>query len=81
MNKEMNMDQHTLVDAWQKQLPEYLNPGDSAQVQADGANPQGLRIHINAAGHQFFPLIFNALIWTRARFALSWSMWSGTGRP
>jgi len=58
MNKEMNMDQHTLVDAWQKQLPEYLNPGDSAQVQADGANPQGLRIHINAAGHQFFSFDF-----------------------
>lgn len=58
MNKEMNMDQHTLVDAWQKQLLEYLNPGDSAQVQADGANPQGLRIHINAAGHQFFSFDF-----------------------
>ncbi|WP_178024167.1 hypothetical protein [uncultured Paenibacillus sp.] len=58
MNKEMNIDQHTLVDAWQKQLPEYLNPGDSAQVQADAANPQGLRIHINSAGHQFYSFDF-----------------------
>ncbi|MFD1177437.1 hypothetical protein ACFQ3W_14165 [Paenibacillus puldeungensis] len=58
MNKEMNVDQSTLVDAWQKQLPEYLNPGDSAQVQADAADPKGLRIHIDAAGHQFFSFDF-----------------------
>lgn len=58
MNKVMNVDQHTLVNAWQKQLPEYLNPGDSVQVQADGADPQGLRIHINAAGHQLYSFDF-----------------------
>lgn len=58
MNKEMNIDQSALVDAWRKQLPEFLNPGDSAQVQADGADPKGLRIHIDAAGHRFFSFDF-----------------------
>ncbi|MGG6314613.1 hypothetical protein [Paenibacillus macerans] len=58
MEKEMTLDQNTLVDAWQKQLPEFLNPGDSAQVQADMGDPKGLRIHINAAGHQFFSFDF-----------------------
>ncbi|CAM4512575.1 hypothetical protein HMSSN036_78010 [Paenibacillus macerans] len=60
MSKEhMNVDQNTLVDAWKKQLPEYLNPGDSAEVLADMANPQGLRIHIDAAGHQMYSFDFS----------------------
>lgn len=58
MNEEMNLDQSSLVHAWQQQLPAYLNPGDSAQVEADLGNPQGLRIHINAAGRQFYSFDF-----------------------
>ncbi len=58
MNEELSLDQGSLVHAWRQQLPEYLNPGDSAQVEADLGNPQGLRIHINAAGHQFYSFDF-----------------------
>ncbi|WP_059049781.1 hypothetical protein [Paenibacillus senegalimassiliensis] len=58
MSRELNRDQTTLVNAWQTQLPEYLNPGDSAQVQADLADPDSLRIHINAAGRQFYSFDF-----------------------
>lgn len=56
--ESLNVDQNTLVNAWQEQLPEFLNPGDSAIVQADNADPNGLRVQINAAGHQFYSLDF-----------------------
>lgn len=55
---ELNLDQSTLVHAWQQQLPEYLNPGDSFQVEPDQGNPQALRIHIDAAGRQFYSFDF-----------------------
>ncbi|MDQ0089245.1 FKBP-type peptidyl-prolyl cis-trans isomerase 2 [Paenibacillus anaericanus] len=58
MNEEMNLDQTMLVNAWQQQLPEYLNPGDSAQVLADQADPHGVRLHIEAAGHQLYSFDF-----------------------
>lgn len=55
---EMNLDQSTLVNAWQQQLPVFLHPGDSVQVEPDQANPQALRVHINAAGRQFYSFDF-----------------------
>ncbi|GIP23659.1 MULTISPECIES: hypothetical protein [Paenibacillus] len=58
MNEPLKVDQNILVNAWQQQLPEFLNPGDSAQVQADAKEPQSLRIHIDAAGHQFYSFDF-----------------------
>ncbi|WP_334074711.1 MULTISPECIES: hypothetical protein [Paenibacillus] len=58
MNEELTLDQSSLVHAWRRQLPEYLNPGDSARVEADLGNPQGLRIHIDAAGRQFYSFDF-----------------------
>ncbi|MNH87327.1 hypothetical protein D3C87_462490 [compost metagenome] len=58
MNEPFNVDQNMLVNAWQQQLPEFLNSGDSAQVLADAKDPQSLRIHINAAGHQFYSFDF-----------------------
>ncbi|MBP2001685.1 hypothetical protein J2Z69_002730 [Paenibacillus shirakamiensis] len=58
MSDSLQIDQGTLVNAWQQQLPEYLNAGDSARVLADQGDPQGLRIHINAAGHQFYSFDF-----------------------
>ncbi|MNM95946.1 hypothetical protein D3C81_1084090 [compost metagenome] len=58
MSEELQLDQNTLVNVWQQELPEYLNPGDSAQVQADAADPKGLRVHINAAGRQFYSFDF-----------------------
>ena len=57
MLEEFNVDQNTLVHAWQQQLPEFLDPGDSAEVLADESDPQGFRVHINAAGHQFYSRI------------------------
>ncbi|HEY4391934.1 MAG TPA: hypothetical protein VGN02_11380 [Paenibacillus sp.] len=59
MLEEFNVDQNTLVHAWQQQLPEFLGPGDSAEVLADDSDPQGLRVHINAAGHQFYSFDFS----------------------
>ncbi|MNO37254.1 hypothetical protein D3C76_273350 [compost metagenome] len=59
MNEELQIDQNTLVNAWQQELPVYLNPGDSAQVLADQADPRGLRVHINAAGRQFYSFDFH----------------------
>lgn len=58
MNEDWNVDQGTLVNAWQEQLPEYLNPGDTTIVQADHADPYGLRIHINAEGRQDYSFDF-----------------------
>ncbi|MEF2966173.1 hypothetical protein V3851_10060 [Paenibacillus sp. M1] len=58
MNEELSLDQSSLVHAWQQQLPEYLNPGDSVKVEADRGNPQGLRIHIDAEGRQYYSFDF-----------------------
>ncbi|WP_138494954.1 hypothetical protein [Paenibacillus pinistramenti] len=58
MDKPLQMDQHTLVQAWQEQLPKMLGPGDSMKVLADNANPQAICVHINAAGHQMYGLDF-----------------------
>ncbi|GGH38271.1 hypothetical protein [Paenibacillus segetis] len=58
MNEEFNLDQTTLVNAWQQQLPEHLGPGESAQVLADLGDPQGIRLHIEASGHQMYSFDF-----------------------
>jgi hypothetical protein len=53
----MNQDQ--LVTAWQQTLPTTLQNGDHAEVQADGANPNALRIHIGASGRQMYSFDFS----------------------
>jgi len=58
MNRELNMDQNELVDAWQEVLPQVLNVGDQAQVMADEADQQAIRIHIDTAGHQMYSFDF-----------------------
>ncbi|WP_055106549.1 hypothetical protein [Paenibacillus ihumii] len=58
MNEDWIVDQGTLVKAWQEHLPEYLNPGDTSSVQADLADPYGLRIHIHAEGRQDYSFDF-----------------------
>lgn len=58
MEKELNINQATLVGAWQQQLPEMLGPGDSTIVQADAANPNAINVHINVAGHQMYAFDF-----------------------
>lgn len=58
MNSELNVDQATLVNAWQERLPVVLKPGDHADVAADMANPHAVRIHIDAAGRQEYSFDF-----------------------
>ena len=58
MNSEMKVDQAALVSAWQERLPTVLKPGDHAEVAADMANAQALRIHIDAAGRQDYSFDF-----------------------
>jgi hypothetical protein len=58
MNRELNIDQTELVGAWQERLPEVLNVGDRAQVMADEADQQAIRIHIDTAGHQMYSFDF-----------------------
>lgn len=58
MDKPLQVDQTSLVQAWQQQLPEMLGPGDSSLIQADGANPQAINVHINVAGHQMYSFDF-----------------------
>jgi len=58
MNRELNIDQHQLVQAWQERLPELLHPGDHSLVAADGADGKALRIHIDANGRQSYSLDF-----------------------
>lgn len=58
MNQEMQVDQNTLVSAWQERLPALMDNGDSFSLQGDAANPNSLLIHFNAAGHQAYSLDF-----------------------
>lgn len=58
MNSELNVDQSTLVNAWQERLPIILKPGDRAEVAADEGDPNAIRIHIDAAGRQDYSFDF-----------------------
>lgn len=57
-NDLVPVDQQQLVDAWQRTLPTTLKAGDQAEVLADEANPNALRIHIDAAGRQMYSFDF-----------------------
>ncbi|QSF45201.1 MULTISPECIES: hypothetical protein [Paenibacillus] len=58
MNREMQLDQNSLVSAWQERLPALMDDGDSFSLQGDAADPKSLLIHFNAAGHQAYSLDF-----------------------
>ncbi|KGE19905.1 hypothetical protein [Paenibacillus wynnii] len=58
MERQMQLDQESLVNAWKEQLPALMNDGDSFTVQADEADEQTLLIHFNAAGRQKYSLDF-----------------------
>lgn len=58
MNSELNVDQATLVNAWQERLPTILKPGDRAEVAPDEGDPNAIRIHIGAAGRQEYSFDF-----------------------
>lgn len=57
-NDELNVPQEDLVQAWQQTLPQRLTVGDKAEVFADEADPNGLRVHIQTAGHQMMDFDF-----------------------
>ncbi|MNC05234.1 hypothetical protein D3C75_527010 [compost metagenome] len=58
MNREMQLDQNSLVSAWQERLPALMDDGDSFSLQGDAADRNSLLIHFNAAGHQAYSLDF-----------------------
>ncbi|WDH82787.1 hypothetical protein [Paenibacillus urinalis] len=58
MSQSFDIDQNQLVHAWQERLPVILNQGDQAQVHADEADQQAIRIHIDAAGRQLYSFDF-----------------------
>lgn len=58
MDSHLELDQHSLVSAWQQRLPELMDAGDSFNVLADEGDPSSLLIHFNAAGHQGYSLDF-----------------------
>jgi len=58
MDRQLQLDQSSLVSAWQDKLPALMNDGDSFSVQADEADEQSLLIHFNAAGRQAYSLDF-----------------------
>lgn len=58
MNRQLQMDQQSLVTAWQERLPALMEDGDSFSVQGDEADRNSLLIHFNAAGRQAYSLDF-----------------------
>lgn len=58
MDRQFEVDQHTLVSAWQERLPALMDEGDSFSVLADEGDPNSLLIHFNAAGRQGYSLDF-----------------------
>lgn len=58
MDRQLQVDQQSLVSAWQERLPELMENGDSFSVQGDAANQNSLLIHFNAAGRQGYSLDF-----------------------
>lgn len=58
MNRQLQLDQNSLVSAWQEQLPALMESGDSFSLQGDAADQNSLLIHFNAAGHQGYSLDF-----------------------
>ena len=54
----LQVDQQTLVQAWQQTLPEKLEPWGKATVLTDEAVPEGFRIHIDNAGRQMYSFDF-----------------------
>ncbi|AIQ33276.1 MULTISPECIES: hypothetical protein [Paenibacillus] len=58
MDRQLEVDQHNLVSAWQERLPALMEDGDSFNVLADEGDPNSLLIHFNAAGRQGYSLDF-----------------------
>jgi hypothetical protein len=55
---ELTLDQDRLVAAWNRVLPTTMNSTDTVTVEADGANPRAVRIHVATAGHSMYTFDF-----------------------
>ncbi|WP_340020699.1 hypothetical protein MHI24_16855 [Paenibacillus sp. FSL K6-1096] len=58
MDRQLQVDQQSLVSAWQERMPALMEEGESFSVQGDAANQNSLLIHFNAAGRQGYSLDF-----------------------
>jgi hypothetical protein len=58
---ELTVPQEDLVGAWQRTLPERLHGGDKAEVLADEADSNVLRVHIKTAGPQMLEFDYAVL--------------------
>lgn len=56
-DKQLQMDQQSLIEAWNEELPEFLNDGDSSEVTGD-VDPTSIRIRIHVAGRTKYELDF-----------------------
>lgn len=54
----LTIDQQQLAAAWSETLPTVLNASDRAEVQADEADSNALRLHIATAGHSNYSFDF-----------------------
>ncbi|WP_282938712.1 hypothetical protein [Paenibacillus sp. RC67] len=54
----LTIDQQELAAAWAKTLPTVLNASDRAEVKADEAESNVLRVHIATAGHSDYSFDF-----------------------
>jgi len=55
---ELTLPQNQLVEAWRQVLPERLHGGDRAEVMADEADPNTMRVHIETAGRTMMSFDF-----------------------
>jgi len=55
---ELQIDQNSLCDAWQRTLPEMMNQADKCTVLPDEADAKALRITIESAGRQMYSFDF-----------------------
>ncbi|MED4602147.1 hypothetical protein P9314_15780 [Paenibacillus validus] len=55
---QLRIDQQELVQAWSRTLPTVLNASDRAEVFADEADSNVLRVHITTAGRNDYSFDF-----------------------
>lgn len=57
IEEQLLISKQVLVQAWRQELPNFLNEGDSSEVEA-GTEEQSLRIRIQVAGRENIALEF-----------------------
>jgi hypothetical protein len=56
--EQLAVDNRTVAKAWQKQLPDILNPSDKCTVVADEGDPSALRVNIVTEGRSGYNFDF-----------------------